>query len=122
MRCVQVRNDEEEWERIRTNHEGLLWETRTSFNKENYDLKRKKRQQKITLKQKNTNKYALHLTHQDKRGVGQIVRDFFGKRPLLFTRKNIIQRNQKTPHPPLHPVDKILYFLEAPLMSMKNLH
>ena len=38
MRCVQVRNDEEEWERIRTNHEGLLWETRTSFYKENYDL------------------------------------------------------------------------------------
>ena len=39
MRCVQVRNDEEEWGRIRTNHEGLLWETRASFYKENYDLK-----------------------------------------------------------------------------------
>lgn len=24
MRCVQVRNDEEEWDRIRTNHDELL--------------------------------------------------------------------------------------------------
>ena len=45
-----MRNDEEEWERIRTNHEGLLWETRTSFYNEKYDLEKKKK------KEKNTNK------------------------------------------------------------------
>ena len=61
---VQVRNDEEEWERIRTNHEGLLWETRTSFYKQKVWFEEKNQMYK-TCTSFYTEKYDLRREKSD---------------------------------------------------------